>query len=106
MASFERGSPRESRTHFDLCDLAVSDLVEQLHQPTDFRTKRKVCGGHFFAGLCLNVQPDIYKNRRGWALPNWLTVPDAEVENLPEVHRLAKADKRLPGFGKLEQACR
>jgi hypothetical protein len=101
VATFERGAPREPRAHLDFRDLAVFDLVEQRDQPSDFSTKRKVRGGHFFAGLRLNVQPHIYKNGRGRALQNWFTIPDAEVENLPEVHGLAKPDQHLPGLGKL-----
>jgi hypothetical protein len=92
MAAFEHGAPREPRTHFDFCDRAVFDLVEQRHQPSNLGTKRKVCGQDFIAGLSLNIQPNVHKNGRGRALPNRFTVPDAEVVDLSEVHGLAKPD--------------
>jgi hypothetical protein len=74
---FERQTPRKSRAHFDFCDPAVFDLVEQRHQPSDLSTKRKVRGGDFFAGLCRNVQPDIYENGWGWARQYWFVSANA-----------------------------
>jgi len=54
-----------------------------------------------FAGLRLNVQPHIYKNGRGRALQIGSPFRTAEVENLPEVHGLAKPEPASAGVGKV-----
>ena len=79
---FERHAPRKSRPHVDFRDLAVFDLVEQRHQSGDFSTKREVGGGYFFARLCLNIQPYVYKNARGRAIPNRFTVLDNLIADI------------------------
>src|SRR5260370_12358637 len=95
---FERDAPGKSRAHFDFYDLAVFDLVQQRHQPSDLGTKRKVRVGDFFAGLFLNVQPDIYENGRSWAFQNWVAIADAWVLDFAVLHAMAQPDLIRPGF--------
>jgi hypothetical protein len=90
----EYHSPWNSRAHLDSLDRAIADLIESGQEPTPFFAEHKIGQSDLWPRFCGPVESLIGQHGRG--LKDWITILQADVANLAEVHGLANANERLP----------
>src|SRR6266849_4095207 len=96
---FECDSPRNSRAHLDSLDRAVADLVESGQETAPFFAEYKIVQSDLWPRFFRPVEPLI--GQHGGGLKDWITILQADVANLAEVHGLTDANERLPRQGEL-----